>query len=168
MKETQTTKPFRHTLLPESNLRRHDGRRSVTTVDTPVAEFNCNVPTVTLAGSLALPVLPPILWFCSLWFVRLFSSEYLLASLRSLSANDNELALSKSSSDRLCTFNLLSVAGSKSLEADELVVFFSFSVFLSSSVADIGTSVSMADKAKRTMGDSEIDGFEWSSTLDLL
>lgn len=99
--------------------------------------------------------------------MRLYSSEYLLASLRSLSASDRELALSVSSSDRLCPVNLLSVDGSGSFEADALVVFFSRSVFLSSSVADIGTSVSMADRAKRTMGDSEIDGFGGSSTLVL-
>lgn len=94
------------TLHPASSFRRHDGRRSLAwlfiadVVDTLLATWGwyneAAVDSVFLSDSVASLASRP----------ALESSEHLLASLRSLSANDNELALSMSSNDRFCMATL--------------------------------------------------------------
>lgn len=100
------------TLHPASNLRRHDGRRSFVWLLSVVAEVELatTVGWYKLVGDVGVVGDPVFLSVYSLVKASLlvpkcsrpaeFSSEYLLASFRSLSANDNELALSISSRDR--------------------------------------------------------------------
>lgn len=106
-----------HTLQPASNLRRHDGRRSVVIV----------VVAVDVLDDAGIAV------FRSFASWAPTSAEYLLASFRNFSASDIELALSMSNNDRLLLLLLILLLPMAALVAALLasVVILSF---LSSSV----------------------------------
>lgn len=114
------------TLDPASNLRRQDGRRSA--AEEPVGgggeegDSGACFSGVVRVESVDLVTTVPVDRMSS--SAGCLSPEYLLASLRSFSANDNELALSRSKSDRLCNgavlLNVKSAVGDDVMAVDSM------------------------------------------------
>lgn len=109
----------------------------------------------------------PTSLFVYKWSRPAFSSEYLLASLRNLSANDNELALSMSSSDRLwmAVFPFLSSSVMPNPYMQSLCIWFDCSTSADNLDDNVWLLLSPVAALLNLVGDTFIDSISKSVFL---